>query len=226
MTPTQNAPQSPSEPLGDVFLDTVWSNAFLGQMREQEKFSGQSADVWRAGGRATKDNPDKENGKWWAVSGREMLQRWVDWRNGSHGWKIWRNEGIPAIELGLIVNFGDVPVKMHIDRVMVTPAGELVILDLKTGQRTPSSDLQLAFYAVGMELALGIRPQYGTYWMARSGTTSALVDLDFYTKEMIIDMVAQFDKARKAHLFIPNLNNCKMCDLTEHCQYFKKEETV
>lgn len=227
MPKPKNAPQSPSEALGADFLDNVWHEAFLSHTKSQEHFSGQPTSDWRAGGRATKDNPDKENGVWWASNGRGMLQRWVDWRNGAHGWKIWRNsDGIPAIELGLIVNFGDVPVKMHIDRVMVTPAGELVILDLKTGQRTPSSDLQLAFYAVGMELALGIRPQYGTYWMARSGTTSALVDLDFYTKEMIIDMVAQFDKARKAHLFIPNLNNCKMCDLTEHCQYFKKEETA
>lgn len=223
MAESQDTSQSLSEPLGDDFIDSLWVDAFKGEIASQEKFSTTTQAEWRAGGRATKENPDKENGKWWASSGRAMLQRWVDWRNGSHGWQIWRNDGIPAIELGLVVNFGDVPVKMHIDRVMVTPAGELVILDLKTGQRTPSSDLQLAFYAVGMELALGIRPQYGTYWMARTGATSPLVDLDFYTKEMIIDMVASFDRARRQHLFIPNLNNCHMCDLTQHCMYFKKE---
>jgi RecB family exonuclease len=178
-------------------------------------------------GRATKANPDKENGIWWNASGREMLQRWVDWRTGGHGWKLWRTpQGQPAIELGITVNFGSVPVKMHIDRVFELPTGDLCILDLKTGSRTPSSDLQLAFYAVGMELALGVRPKFGTYWMAREGNTSALTDLGFYTAEMLTEMVEQFDKARKASIFVPNSNHCKLCDLTAHCKYYNNKEVT
>lgn len=210
--------------LQDDFLDKVWVDAFVGEKTRQGGFTDLPEASWRAGGRASKANPDKENGVWWAVEGRNMLRKWADWRTGSHGWQLWSDAlGIPAIEIGLSPVLGGVTVQMHIDRVMVTPEGELVILDLKTGARTPSSDLQLAFYAAGMEKTFGIRPKYGTYWMAREGTTTPLVDLDFYSMEMIEQMVADFDRARQAHLFIPNLNHCKMCDLTDKCKFVKKE---
>lgn len=205
------------------FLDKVWLESFEAEKTSQIGSTSLETALWRAGGRATKANPDKENDTWWKFEGRNMLDRWVSWRTGSLGWKLWVTpEGVPAIELGLNPVLGGVTVQMHIDRVMVTPDGELVILDLKTGQRTPSSDLQLAFYAVGMEKMIGIRPKYGTYWMAREGTTSPLVDLDFYKTEMIEEMVSEFEKARQAHLFIPNLNNCKMCDLTDKCKWYRK----
>lgn len=206
------------------FLDKVWKDTWEAQKASQIASTGQEQALWRAGGRASKANPDKENGVWWETGGRAMLQKWVEWRTGSHGWDIWTDpNGIPAIELGLAPTLGGVTVRMHIDRIMITPNGELVILDLKTGQRTPSSDLQLAFYAAGLEKSWGIRPQYGTYWMAREGTTSPLVDLGYLSTDKIEQMVSDFDRARKAHLFIPNLNNCKMCDYTAKCDYLKKE---
>lgn len=209
------------------FLDSVWKDSWEHEKDRQRASTGQEEALWRAGGAKTKANPDKENGVWWETGGRNMLQKWAEWRTGSHGWQIWVNDdGVPAIELGLAPVLGGVTVRMYIDRVMVTPDGELVILDLKTGKRTPSSDLQLAFYAAGLEKELGIRPKYGTYWMARDGGTSPLVDLDFLSMEKIEYMVGQFEKARQANLFIPNLNGCKMCDVTDKCQWYKKEITV
>ena len=206
------------------YILSVWQDAFKHEKERQEASTGIPGALWRAGGRATKANPDKENGLWWDDAGFGMLQKWATWRTGSHGWKLWSDgNGVPAIEIGMSPILGGVTVQMHIDRVMVTPEGELIILDLKTGARTPSSDLQLAFYAAGMEKTFGIRPKYGTYWMAREGTTTPLVDLDFYSMEMIEQMVSDFDKARQAHLFIPNFNHCKMCDLTTRCKFTKKE---
>lgn len=206
------------------FIQSVWKEAWEGQKASQIASTGQETALWRAGGRATKANPDKENNVWWESAGHDMLNKWVTWRTGSHGWKLWSDtNSIPAVEIGLNPVLGGVTVQMHIDRVFITPEGELVILDLKTGQRTPSSDLQLAFYAAGMEKVFGIRPKYGTYWMAREGTTTPLVDLDFLSTDKIEEMVGDFDRARKAHLFIPNLNNCKMCDLTDKCKWYKKE---
>lgn len=204
-----------------VSVKDLWLEYLDKEKSRQIASTGQETALWRTGGRATKANPNKEDGTWWSTEGEKMLQRWADWRSGSHGWTIWVNDdGIPAIELGLTPTLGGVQVKMHIDRVMVTPDGELVILDLKTGQRTPSSDLQLAFYAAGMEQQLGVRPSYGTYWMAREGTTSPLVDLNFLSKDKVEEMIADFERARQARLFIPNLNNCKMCDLTKDCKWF------
>ena len=57
-----------------------------------------------------------------------------------------------------MINFGTVPVKMALDRIMQLPDGELVVLDLKTGSRTPSTTLQLGFYSVGIEPYFGLTP--------------------------------------------------------------------
>jgi len=99
---------------------------------------------------------------------------------------------------------------------------ELIVVDIKTGARTPSSDLQLAFYAAGMEEMFGIRPRYGAYWMGRTGQTDELIDLDYISKEDIIEIVTKFDTARRAELFMPNLNHCVMCNVKDECKYKRK----
>jgi RecB family exonuclease len=111
---------------------------------------------------------------------------------------------------------------MFIDRVMVTPDGELVVLDLKTGARTPSSDLQLAVYAAGIERKYGVRPTYGAYWMAREGITSQLSPLAYLPADRIEALVENFDKARKAGIFLPNTTNCFYCGVAQYCEWSKK----
>ena len=207
----------------EKILKNYFKEAWDNQVKEQFNKTGVDYSEWKASGRATKANPNKEDGDWWTVNGEEMFNNWVKWRNGVHGWQLWEYNGIPAIELELNPIWNDVPVQMHIDRVMVNPDGELVVIDIKTGSRTPTSDLQLAFYAAGMEDMLGIRPRWGAYWMAREGVVSEMIDLDKYTKEDIIDIVTKFDKARKENIFIPNFSHCVMCNLKTKCKY-KNEE--
>lgn len=211
----------------DVNVDLVWKDTW--DRVKSSNFAllgaknGTVEPTLRTAGRATKENPNKEDGDWWFKAGREMLDSWIKFRTGELGWQIWEApNGTPAIEISMSPEVAGIPVQMGIDRVMVTPAGELVILDLKTGQRTPSSDLQLAFYAYGMSRTFGIRPQYGTYWMARQGITSPLIDLDFYTNEMIEDIIVKFDSARKAEIFLPNYSHCKMCGFTNICKWNKE----
>jgi hypothetical protein len=213
----ENDPKSPE------FLDQVWKDTWDRVKGAQIASTGQESALWRTAGRATKAHPNKEDESWWIENGREMLDSWVKFRTSGLDWSIWEAPGgIPAIEIVMTPDIGGVPVQMAIDRVMVTPSGELVVVDLKTGQRTPSSDLQLAIYAVGMEKTFGIRPQYGTYWMARQGATSSLIDLDFYTTEMIEQIVTGFDKARKDGLFLPNYSHCVMCGFKKQCQWNKE----
>src|ERR1044072_2211359 len=87
---------------------------------------------------------------------------------------------------------GGVTVKGYVDRVFHAPPFEtverqqLVIVDLKTGSRTPDSDLPLRFYACLIEAALGIRPQFGGYYKARDGQVKLpLVDLDHFSVELL-----------------------------------------
>jgi len=177
----------------------------------------------RVGGRTSKAFPNRENVDFWQQTGPEWVQSYIDWRTANTNWKIWYTpEGAPAVELGLTPVFADVPVKMVLDRVFEVD-GELVVVDLKTSQQTPTSTLQLGFYKLGLKQIFGIDIKYGTYWMARDGGTSRLVDLSDYTEEKLEYLVGYFDKARKAGIFIPNTNNCNRCGLTEYCQFTSKK---
>ncbi len=69
-----------------------------------------------------------------------------------------------------------------------------------------------------------IEVKYGNYWMARQSGTGTMVDLTKYNEDMITYFVENFDKARKAGVFLPNTNNCNRCGLTEHCPFTSKKE--
>jgi hypothetical protein len=177
----------------------------------------------RVGGRATKANPQKEDVNFWQATGPQWVQAYIDWRKANPNWKLWKTpQGAPAIELAMLPEFAGVPVKMILDRVFEVN-GELVIVDLKTSQQTPTNTLQLGFYKVGLLKTFGIDVRWGTYWMARQHGVSPLVSLEQYTEDKLEYLVAGFDKARKAGIFLPNTNNCQYkCGLTAHCQFSTK----
>ena len=177
----------------------------------------------RVGGRATKANPNKEDVTFWQSTGPQWVQAYIDWRKANPDWKLWKTpQGAPAIELAMLPEFAGVPVKMILDRVFEVN-GELVIVDLKTSQQTPTNTLQLSFYKVGILKTFGIDVKWGTYWMARQHGVSPLVSLEQYTEDKLEYLVAGFDKARKAGIFLPNTNNCQYkCGLTAHCQFSTK----
>lgn len=213
-----------------IDIKKLWKDTWDEQQASQIASKGfTEADV-RAGGRATKEWPNKEDKNWWMQHGPDMVQSWVDWRERS-GYQIAdMGDGTPGIEVGISTDIGGLPVKMFIDRVMYIPTegGEVtrdnfVVLDLKSGKSAPKSDLQLAFYATGIELAYGWKPRWGTYWMARTGETSPLIDLDNYPKEMFEDIIGKFKTARDNGVFIPNLNHCTMCSVVEYCKYRRSE---
>lgn len=178
---------------------------------------------YKAGGRASKAYPNKEDIRWWHDNGPAMVEKWIAWRGS--GFQLWHPEGYekPAIELAIDVPAEDFLLRMIIDRVFVNTSGELFVLDIKTGSRTPTSDLQLALYAAGIERMFGVRPSLGAYWMARDGVTSPMVDLDYLPTEKIMSLVSSFDKMRKAGIFLPNLANCHYCSVSQHCDWSKNK---
>jgi putative RecB family exonuclease len=201
--------------------DELWLRYWEENLARQRAVQGQEdTSTWRAGGRATIANPNKEDGDWWKANGLSMVNNWVNFRNAEHNLALWVTpQGVPAIELVFNINLDDVMVKGALDRMMVLPDGSLVVLDIKSGARMPSSDFQLGIYAVAMEEVFGVRPKYGVYWDARKGTTSELINLDKWTRETVSEIVGMFDKARRAGIFIPNFDHCKMCNFTNDCKY-------
>ena len=179
----------------------------------------------RVGGRATKANPNKEDEKFWQSTGPMWVENYISWRKANPNWKIWTTpDGTPAVELGLTPVVAGVPIKMFIDRVFEVN-GQLVIVDLKTSQQVPTSTLQLGFYKLGLEQTFGVEVNWGNYYMSRGSNTVEMVDLTQYSYDKMEYLVENFDKARKAGVFLPNTNNCQYrCGLTAHCQFSTKKE--
>ena len=194
-------------------------DAFVEEMAWQEYVSGVSPAEWRAGGRVSREWPDRESSDWWLANGPGMVDAWINWRQGS-GWEIADFAGQPSIEIGFDFMVNDeFAVKMFLDRLMVNEHGELIVVDLKSGKSSPKSPMQLALYAYGCEKILGVRPKWGTFWKAREGSTTPLVDLDPWTSERVEFVVSGFDKLRKSGIFLPNLDECSGCGFSDKCEW-------
>lgn len=208
-------------------VDSIWTQAWNAEVEEIKKYQQPNFDIanLKQSVRTTKANPDGENATWWYENGKRFLNSWIQWR-ANCGWEIWETpQGVPAIELMLEIETGGVNIKGAIDRVFVTPENEIIIVDLKTGIRTPQSDLQLQVYACMLERATGVRPHYGAYWMSRQGGTSAPTKLDKFTLQKLDEMVALFQRARENNLYLPNFESCKMCSVQEYCYWVDGEKS-
>ncbi len=204
--------------------NTLWADAWNDSKGDVDLSTA------RVGGRATKANPNKEDVTFWQNAGPKWVADYIAWREHNKDWKIWTTpDGNPAIELALTPVVDGIPIKMIIDRVFEVN-GELVIVDLKTSQQTPSSSLQLGFYKLGLEStfgtdALGGEIKWGTYYMSRGSNISDMVDISDYTYDKMQYLINQFDKARKSAVFLPNTNSCQyLCGLTQFCQFSTKKE--
>lgn len=178
---------------------------------------------FRAGGRATKAYPNKEDETWWREHGPKQIEAWVEWQDQNPNLEILDINGTPAIEIAVSANLDGVTLKGVIDRVFVdTQSGELLIVDLKTGAYPPASQLQLGFYRVALEQTVGLNPQYGAYWMARQGVLSQIEEL-WHPTEMITSWLRQTKQLIDDNVFLPHLTNmCKSCGVRDFCYAVNK----
>lgn len=175
---------------------------------------------WSAAGRGKRKNlPDGEDGAWWRANGPGMVDNWIRWRS-KHGWRIWATpSGDPAIELSqeFTTPAGRL-IKGFIDRVMVTQEKDLVIVDLKSGARSPDSDLQLAFYRYCLYNTFGVDIRKGAYWMARTGEMTEVYNLTRITPALMNLYLARLDLAIDQEIFIPHISiRCRACSQRDYC---------
>ena len=184
---------------------------------------------WRAGGRATKAYPNKEDKLWWLAEGPTMVHNYYTWRKQNPNLDIWHTpEGVPAIELGISVTLpGDVTLKSYIDRVFVDKAtGQTMIVDLKTG-KPPQAGLQLAVYRLALQQQFGEAPRYGAFWMGRQGTLDKVYDLDTYPIPMVQRWMRDVKKAIDMQIFVPHVNMmCDYCGVKKFCYAHGSTEYV
>ena len=112
-------------------INSYWQTAW------SKETEGLNFETARRAGRATKDNPNKEDGAWWYEQGSKWVDNYILWRKNNPNWKLWTTpQGAKAIELELNPVIAGVPVKMFIDRIFEVD-GKLVIVDLKTSRARP-----------------------------------------------------------------------------------------
>ena len=201
---------------------TLWREAWDKEMAEVDA----TAPI-RAGGRATKQYPNKEDALWWGINGPNMLMDYFKWRAQS-GWDIFDVDGHPVVEyeftlvLPNVITSDDaspnVLVQGYIDRVFVNPNGELVVVDLKTGSREPAASTQLGVYAAGIRQRLGFNPPLGAYYMARKGDIGGLVSLAHYTDELLAYWISTFEDSIRSERFLPHVTSmCQTCTVAPAC---------
>lgn len=199
-------------------ISILWQTAFNKAIGEQQEKTDSNPTDWRAGGRATKDWPNKQNGDWWAVNGEQMVADFVTWWAAS-GNQVWTApSGDSGVELGMVVDFDGIPVKAFADLVMVTHDGELAVMDYKTGASTPETSMQLGLYAVCVEKMFGVRPQVGYFYSARDAVAKPAENMHVWTYDLFCELFRQFELGLKNRIFLPNAGiNCRTCGVAEYC---------
>lgn len=206
--------------------DALFREAFEAELLDAVEKEPNTA-LWSAAGKGKKKaNPAGEDGTWWRENGPGMVEAWINWRNKSK-WKVWTTpDGEPAIELAadVLTPEGRL-VRGFIDRVMVTPHRQLVIVDLKSGARVPESDLQLGFYRYFIHKKFGVDVRLGSYWMARQGEMGDVYDIGRFKPALIEAWLRRFDRAIEEKIFIPHPTfRCRACSHRRFCTAFGGSE--
>lgn len=189
------------------------------RIAEAEDESGIPRDGFKASGRASKENPNKEDLNWWLAQGPVMLKRWIVFTQNVP-WDIWiMPNGKPAIEVEYTLNLANVAIRGYVDRVMVDREGNLIVVDLKTGSSKQATPRQLGTYKVGLEDRFpGNVFRYGTFWDARGGTSSPLASLNGYTRARIQWQYGKVRQAKELGIYIANPSMlCGSCGVRDYC---------
>lgn len=158
----------------------LWEQYLGAAIDEEVERSGVETSEWKATGRASNRWPNKEDRAFWTEMGVPWAMNYVTWRLNNPDWEIAQINESPAIEaeIGGTFRGATLPLVGYIDRVFQnTRTGEQMVVDLKSGTRTPQDTLQLGTYSLMLDFMYGIRPRWGAFWMARTGGTSVPVDL-------------------------------------------------
>lgn len=191
------------------------------EIRKTAETSNFPQSEWKASGRASKEWPDKENEKWWRANGPAMLARWASWRLSTN-WEIAtvvNSEGVemPGIEIPFTIDLGGVLIRGFVDRVFELN-GQYLGLDLKSGSMEPKTAGQLGTYRAGVLEEYGIDCKLGTFWMARSGTSTSLYDLTLWTPPRLDFTYREAREVQMRGAFMHRASNmCGGCAFKEYC---------
>lgn len=198
-------------------LAEKWLEIFNDSVKETEEKTGIPSTEWKTAGRKTALRPDGEDLAYWQSDGLKQAEAYQKWLLNS-GWKIaTMPDGRPGIEWDAEVTFGGMPVRLIVDAIYQV-GEDLVVVDYKTGSRTPFGMIQAGLYASGIERAYGVRPKFGAFFMTRQGTLDDLIDLSHLTVEYFDYVYSAMNHSVLAGYFPPAVgDSCRMCSFIEKC---------
>lgn len=208
----------------------LFSNALASEVTRIQADSVFPINTWAAAAGG------KEDRAWWEADGPEMVHRYLEWRTKWYmaGWELLLIPGRGhVVEMEFLHHLDGamgVPLKGFIDSAWVRPAtGDIAIVDCKSGKSLPNDHFQLAIYAAAVRgmleragAPLSNGRMLGTFWSARDGAHTDLVDLDVrcpadelaYRVNMGIRQIA-------SGAFMPNpsanYGGCGSCDAKLSC---------
>lgn len=210
--------------LDDAYLREAFALDLESRIREEEDLFSVPRARFSVSGRASKDWPNKEDEAWWKHHGPAMVLNWKSWRRVTP----WELLPIPNEETGEFIEPIEYSFKLDLDGVsdwgaidrVFTYQGELIVVDLKTGRNAPKKGDQLGDYATAVEVAVGKRPTYGFYWMAREGGTTEAYALDRprMSKDGMAKTFAMTMKGIESGVFLANVGMlCNYCSVRDFC---------
>lgn len=216
----------------DIDFEGIWTDEFLAEVEKRKEKSDIPPTEWRAGGRASKAWPNKEDSSWWLTNGPAMLEKWHTWwtEAQAEGFSVWRTAtGLPAIELAVNADIGGVMLKGYIDAILQDPSGDLVLVDWKTSAMEPVAPIQLGTYRVAVQKTLGVDINLGVYYMAKKGDLGHVYDLSIYDEATVGPWLQRAKLMEQQRLFIPKPSSlCSACGVRPYCKVMggEKADTV
>ncbi len=166
--------------------------------------------------------PNKQDLEWWLTYGPQMVEQWRRFQEES-GWQIViMPDGVPGIELEFEISISGVPVRGSIDRVMLTPEGDLVIVDIKGGRT--SAVMQLGTYALAVSEVYGLDAEWATFWQPRLEDEAHPLGkywrehMPSYSWDQLKAIYAGTMDSISRGVFLPNVgSSCSGCTLRDSC---------
>lgn len=185
--------------------------------REIEALLAKEPDVsnWQAPGR-TKPETDLVNRM---KRGAEQVAGYIEYSDRNPALTPFEYlPGEPTAEVPFDLDLDGVRVIGSIDLILADRRGRLLVRDIKTGSRLPSSPIQLAVYRIAVEDLIGEAPAWGDYFMCKNNEPTKPYDLRVYTRQDVARWFLQMDRAEKAGNYLPNPgDHCKTCGVRRYC---------
>lgn len=160
--------------------------------------------------------PDEETKELWNLKGRRILERY-------HVAEQDRRSEILGVEREFIYPLGRHTVRGMVDRIDRLPDGRYEVIDYKTHldlktEEQAADDLQLRFYALGVEESLAIEASLVTLHYVAAGKKVS-IPYEGKGEEELRALIERSADLIEAGDFRPNTSFCPSCDFRLTCPH-------